>query len=179
MRSSQTEQSIVARLIVVIVVALAIPVSVRPQEMVGRPAEATSGGLALRTVEPVPPGQQSPHPEIKSQALALSFSMIVPGLGQVYNGQVDKGIVFATLFWGGVYMVDAAKIGQTHESITAFGWLSVGYLATVYVWNILDAAFTAKRINEVGEPGVSLSPVLTPAPGTRAYSGGLQLTIRL
>jgi hypothetical protein len=169
----------VARLIVVLLIALAIPVAVRSQEMAVRPAEATSGGSALLTAEPVSPAQQSARPEIKSQALALSFSMIVPGLGQVYNGEVDKGIVFATLFWGGVYMVDAAKIGQTHESITAFGWLSVGYIATVYLWNILDAAFTAKRINEAGEPGVSLFPILTPAPGTRAYSGGLQLTIRL
>src|SRR3972149_8282103 len=47
----------------------------------------------------------------KSPALACVLSLLVPGLGQVYNGEIIKGLLFATgvvaggnfffFFWGG------------------------------------------------------------------------------
>lgn len=85
--------------------------------------------------------------ERKSMGISVGLSMIVPGAGQIYNGEVVKGVTFFGLFSGGVLLVDAAAITKSHRSITAFGWLSIVYLGTVYVWNLLDAPLSAKRIN--------------------------------
>jgi TM2 domain-containing membrane protein YozV len=84
----------------------------------------------------------------KSMGLAMGMSMLIPGAGQVYNGEPVKGIVFLGLFAGGVAAVDAARIHtMIPSSITAYGWVSLVYLASVYAWNILDAPLSAKRIN--------------------------------
>ena len=89
----------------------------------------------------------NPADERKSMSVALGLSLIVPGSGQVYNGEVLKGGVFFVLFAGGVVAIDAARITRAHESITAYGWMSVVYVTAVYLWNILDAPLSAKRIN--------------------------------
>jgi hypothetical protein len=84
----------------------------------------------------------------KNMALAIGFSMLVPGAGQVYNGETVKGIVFLGLFAGGVAAVDAARFStESNRSISAYGWVSLVYLASVYAWNIFDAPLSAKRIN--------------------------------
>lgn len=72
---------------------------------------------------------------MKSPGLAAVLSFFVPGLGQIYNGQIAKGIVvfvIGPLFFLGV-----------------LGWIGVGYLLYVPLWiyAIYDAYRTAERIN--------------------------------
>lgn len=87
----------------------------------------------------------SSEPSLKKPGVALALSMVVPGAGQVYNGQIAKGLVFAGLFYGGVAMVAAAGISRTHKSITGYGWMSVATIFGTYLWNMIDAETTAER----------------------------------
>jgi len=72
--------------------------------------------------------------ERKSEGLAAVLSFFIPGLGQVYNGQIGKGIIVLILF------------GLCTASII----ILIGFiLAPVFwVWNIYDAYNTAKVINQ-------------------------------
>jgi len=74
------------------------------------------------------------HVERKNEGLAAVLSFFIPGLGQIYNGQIGKGIVVFFLF-----AIFAASIA-----------LLIGFiLAPVFwIWNIYDAYSTAKKINQ-------------------------------
>lgn len=70
---------------------------------------------------------------MKSPGLAAVLSFFWPGLGQVYNGQIAKGLVFVVL-------------------AAVFGWLMmivVGFVLYPILWiySIYDAYRTAERIN--------------------------------
>ncbi|HWP35416.1 MAG TPA: hypothetical protein VNM66_07460, partial [Thermodesulfobacteriota bacterium] len=72
---------------------------------------------------------------VKSPGLAAVLSFFLPGLGQIYNGQIAKGLVlFAVgpLFFLGV-----------------LSWIVVGYFLYVPLWiyAIYDAYRSAERIN--------------------------------
>ncbi len=89
-----------------------------------------------------------PGPGPRKPAIALALSILVPGAGQVYNGQIAKGVVFASLFYGGVVMITLADITRSHKSITGFGWMCVMTVAGTHVWNMVDAASTAQRLSD-------------------------------
>ena len=61
------------------------------------------------------------------------MSLAVPGLGQVYNGQIFKGLT--------IMLVQLFNILLTALFI---GWLM---LVPVWIWGVVDAHRTAKRIN--------------------------------
>ncbi|HEY8368474.1 MAG TPA: hypothetical protein VIM86_04090 [Thermodesulfobacteriota bacterium] len=70
---------------------------------------------------------------MKSPGLAAVLSFFWPGLGQIYNGQIAKGLVFVAL-------------------AAVFGWLMmvvVGFVLYPILWiyGIYDAYRTAERIN--------------------------------
>lgn len=73
----------------------------------------------------------------KSPAIAAALSFIIVGLGQIYNGQVLRGIVFHVLMW----------------FITIFAvftfWLIFPLLIPFGFWlfNIYDAYDQAQKIN--------------------------------
>ncbi len=74
-----------------------------------------------------------PQPQ-KNPGFAVVLSFFVPGLGQIYNGQIMKGIIFIVL-------------------ASFFGFLTVfliGYILYPLFWiyNLYDAYNTAKRYNE-------------------------------
>jgi hypothetical protein len=48
-----------------------------------------------------PPTDDPPPPPVKFDPLAALLSFVVPGLGQVYQGRVGKGL----LFFGGLYLL--------------------------------------------------------------------------
>ena len=71
---------------------------------------------------------------MRNPLLAAVLSVIVAGLGQIYNGQIGKGIVFIIL-----------QLINTALTVVLIGWVLmpiVGLLATV------DAYLVAKRNNE-------------------------------
>ena len=93
--------------------------------------------------------------DMKKPAVALALSILVPGAGQVYNGQIEKGALFAGMFYGGIVLVNHANITKSHSSVTAFGWMSVVLIAGTHIINMIDAATTAERIREQNAPSGS------------------------
>lgn len=69
----------------------------------------------------------------KSPGVAAVLSFFVCGLGQIYNGQISKGILMIV-----AYMVSAMLI-----------FLAVGIITTpiLWIWGMVDAYSTAERIN--------------------------------
>jgi TM2 domain-containing membrane protein YozV len=70
---------------------------------------------------------------MRNPILAAILSFIHAGIGQIYNGQVTKGVIFI--------VVQAINWALTAVLI---GWL---LLPIVGLWAIIDAYVTAKRNN--------------------------------
>ncbi|MEJ2692573.1 MAG: signal peptidase I [Candidatus Thiodiazotropha sp.] len=91
----------------------------------------------------------SPQRCARKPLLAMVASIAMPGLGQLYNGQATKGLVFAFLGLGLLVPVSAWIALHGPERLL---WLSacIGVLITVclYLYTIIDAFRTAKRIGE-------------------------------
>ncbi|MDV0443492.1 DUF5683 domain-containing protein [Methanorbis rubei] len=71
----------------------------------------------------------------KSPFLALILSFFIPGLGQVYNGQILKGIGYFIL-----------TVILAFLSVITLGLLFIVYFIW-WIWNIYDAYHTAVKIN--------------------------------
>jgi TM2 domain-containing membrane protein YozV len=87
-------------------------------------------------VAPPPASVQPPQPVIterKNEGIAAVLSFIFVGLGQIYNGQIGKGIMFIIV---GVVCVVLMLV-------------LIGFLLyfVLWVYNIYDAYNTAKKIN--------------------------------
>ena len=80
---------------------------------------------ALPRVKPEPTrGEPPPLPPVKLDPLAALLSLLIPGLGQVYQGRIGKGLLFFlglyTLFiygmwmgqWRNVWLPDAADLPE-------------------------------------------------------------------
>ena len=89
----------------------------------------------VRVAPPPPPTNSMPTvlAERKSEGLAAVLSFLFVGLGQIYNGQIGKGILFIIV---GVVAVLSMLI-------------LIGFLLYPLFWiyNIYDAYSTAKGIN--------------------------------
>ena len=70
----------------------------------------------------------------KNPSVATILSFFFMGLGQIYNGQIGKGILFIVL-----YGISAALF-----------FVGVGFITTpiLWIWGMVDANNSAKRINE-------------------------------
>jgi TM2 domain-containing membrane protein YozV len=70
---------------------------------------------------------------MKSPGLAAVLSFFFCGLGQIYNGQILKGLFMLVAYAVSWWMV----------------WLVVGIITTpiLWIWGIVDAYRTAQRIN--------------------------------
>jgi TM2 domain-containing membrane protein YozV len=71
---------------------------------------------------------------MRNPILAAILSLIVAGLGQIYNGQIGKGVIFIV-----IQLVNGALTG------VLIGWI---LLPIVGIWAVIDAYMTAKRNNE-------------------------------
>lgn len=94
---------------------------------------------------PYPPYPTYKMPGEKEPVLSLILSVIFVGLGQIYNGRIEKGILFiivgAAIIFLGIVL-----------SILTLGliWLLFGpLLFALWVFNIYDAYTDATRYNQV------------------------------
>ncbi len=71
---------------------------------------------------------------MRNPLLAAILSVIVAGLGQIYNGQIGKGVVFIIL-----------QIINGALTVVLIGWV---LMPIVGLWATVDAYLTAKRNNE-------------------------------
>lgn len=79
-------------------------------------------------VKPIPTSTEK-----KSSGIAAIASFFIPGLGQIYNGQIGKGIMFIIL---------AIIFG-----ILIIAIIGIVLLPLFWVYNIYDAYKTAEKIN--------------------------------
>lgn len=100
-----------------------------PNYQYGPPGVGAAYAYGSRAL--VPTGYQSGAVEPKSPAIAGILSAIFPGAGQLYNGQIGKGLVF--FFVTFTLIMFSFPLG-----------------AMTYLWNIFDAFGTSKRINAYG-----------------------------
>ena len=70
----------------------------------------------------------------KNPGVATVLSFFFMGLGQIYNGQIGKGIMFIIL-----YAISIALM-----------FVIVGFITTpiLWLWGLVDANKSAKKINE-------------------------------
>jgi len=70
---------------------------------------------------------------MKSAGLAAVLSFLIPGLGQIYNGQIVKGLILVVL--------QAINVALMH--------VLVGFVIypIVLVYAVFDAYWSAERIN--------------------------------
>ncbi len=107
---------------------------------------------------PTAPAAQPPEPpkvpsEIKAPAekkeplLALILSLVIPGLGQIYNGQVKKGIILLVgwiLLWIVVGVFSSAAT-RYNSGCCCISWL-IPLLVNLFA--AYDGYMTADRINK-------------------------------
>ena len=70
---------------------------------------------------------------MKNSGIAAVLSFFISGLGQIYNGQIIKGLV--------VVVVQSINLALT---VILIGWIP---FAVVWGWAIFDAYSVAERIN--------------------------------
>ena len=70
----------------------------------------------------------------KNPAVATILSFFFMGLGQIYNGQISKAVIFIILY--------AISIGLM--------FIIIGFITTpiLWIWGMVDANKSAKKINE-------------------------------
>jgi len=77
---------------------------------------------------------EQPPKFYKNPAVATILSLFVMGLGQIYNGQIGKGILFIVLYGISCLLM----------------FVIIGFITTPILWIIgmVDANKSAKKINE-------------------------------
>jgi len=101
----------------------------------------------------------------KSPVAAGILSGICPGIGQIYNGEFMKGILFLIIFAGAISIQHHA--GQPFQTFIMIGF---------YVFQIIEAVNTAKAINSraLAADGAETAPTApSPFPGKPASSGSV------
>ena len=70
---------------------------------------------------------------MKSPGLAAVLSFFICGLGQIYNGQILKGLVLVV-----AYLISWMMM-----------WILIGFITTpiLWIWGIVDAYRKAQKIN--------------------------------
>jgi TM2 domain-containing membrane protein YozV len=91
------------------------------------------------------------QPQRRRVALAVVLSVVLPGLGQMYNRQLLKGV----LVLGG-FLVLAMGRGPID------GGLNTALLVALYFWNIFDAYWTAQAIDRSQAPDVEVAQWVAP-----------------
>lgn len=70
----------------------------------------------------------------KNPGVATVLSFFFMGLGQIYNGQIAKGIIFIVVYAISIFLMT----------------LFIGFITTpiLWIWGMVDANTSAKKINK-------------------------------
>lgn len=119
---------------------------------------------------PTPPAAPAAPPTpraTKEPWIALLLSLLMPGLGQVYNGQIAKALTFFAAFCGCIYVM-----AEGHPMPFAI------VLPFVFFWNMVDAYRSAAWINARGLPTAAMEEEAeSPAWGIALASMGVLLLL--
>ncbi len=69
----------------------------------------------------------------KNPGVAVLLSFLLAGLGQIYNGQIGKGVAFMISYFCSLVLM----------------WVLIGFIIApiLWIWSMVDAYKTAERIN--------------------------------
>jgi TM2 domain-containing membrane protein YozV len=113
----------------------------------------------------VTPAPRPSVPNVKSPWVALLLSLVMPGLGQVYNGQIARALTFFVAFSGSIYL-----IVEDHPLPFAI------FLPFIVFANMIDAYRSATVINARGiRPGVEEDEAESPWWGGSLVAMGVVL----
>jgi len=79
----------------------------------------------------------------KSPAMAAILSCLFMGLGQAYNGQIAKAVVFIILYAISIFLT--------------FFIIGFVIIPILWIWSMVDAYKSSQRINPVGTASQSAS----------------------
>ena len=80
-------------------------------------------------------------PNKKEPVISLILSLVIPGLGEIYNVQIKKGIILFIAF-----LVSLALIYVTIQS--PIGWCFMIFPIALWLYGMFDAFSEAKKIND-------------------------------
>jgi TM2 domain-containing membrane protein YozV len=85
---------------------------------------------------PIPPPVTAaplPAADVKNSALALILRFLMPGLGQIYNNQVGKGV--------------ALIVGYLVSMLLAIVLIGFVFMFAIWIYAMVDAYQTAEQLN--------------------------------
>jgi translation initiation factor IF-1 len=85
----------------------------------------------------------SPRPYKRSPVGAFALSFLIPGAGQVYNGETVKGLVFLGVFAGGI-VLSRQKADENNKGVDDIG---IGLALIAWVVSFVEAPIRANEIN--------------------------------
>lgn len=108
-------------------------------------------------IAPHASGQQ--QVQEKDPWIAFLLSAVITGSGQVYNGQVGKGVIqFSGLVVGLGLAISEDDKGREDSDRALIG---AGLFLSSFLWSVIDAPMTANRINrEANRTTLQINPVI-------------------
>lgn len=93
--------------------------------------------------------REQSKPSYKSPWIAFLISYVIPGGGQIYNGEIIKGLLFTGTFVLGAVIALIPGVGaKSGSEWPTSSYIGVGIAGIAYVWQLVDAPISASRINE-------------------------------
>ena len=102
----------------------------------------------------------NPHiyPRYKSPALAFVGSLILPGLGQMYNDEVGKGLCFIGAD-GFLIGVAALTLSAKNIDLSGFAYACIVAIPILHLVAPIEAAFRAETLNNM-HGYIAISPTI-------------------
>jgi hypothetical protein len=107
---------------------------------------------------------EEPYVARKEPITSFLLSLLVPGGGQFYNGQLVKGCVMLTAFAAGV----GGSVELENEGEPGLAAAGLCLTAGIWAYSMADAVISAERIN--AEHGFALVPMDDGIAVTYSYS---------
>jgi len=89
--------------------------------------------------------------DYKSPWLAFGLSFLLPGLGQIYNGDYTKAIIQMAVVLSGIGLISltgCTECGDPEPLQSTLFYTGLGLSFSGYIWSILDAPISASNYNE-------------------------------
>ena len=80
--------------------------------------------------------------KVKSPLLALILSFLIAGLGQIYIGHTEKGLILLTCY------LMLAILANILQIFTKLGFILVPFLIIIWLFSMFDAYNSAYNMNK-------------------------------